>query len=180
MPLVFPSISLAIALTFYMFCSFCHHLKKVLCTCSFGFFFVLSYLRDSNISSVFFFKKNSCVMNFWVYYSVVRECENEVCIISTFWELAGFSLWPNIWSIFVNVPCPFGKNMCDLNISEACVYLLNQTYDVAYFYPFPPHICVRVSGLLELIVWTHILMTLPVTLVLLASPWVSNHFCSVS
>lgn len=35
-------------------------------------------------------------MNFWVYYIVVRECENVVCIISTFRKLAGFSLQPNI------------------------------------------------------------------------------------
>lgn len=124
-----------------MFCSFCNHLKKILCTCSFGFFFVLSYLRESNISSVFFFF-NSHVMNFWADYSVVGECEDAVCSVSTSWELARFSLWPNIWSIFVSVPCPFGKNTCDLNISEACVYLLNQTYDVACVYPFlPPHMC---------------------------------------
>lgn len=80
-------------------------------------------------------------MNFWVYYIVVRECENVVCIVSTLWKWAGFPLWPNIWSIFVDVLWHLKRLYIFWVYLKFDVQLLNQSYECNIFLSFFFHVC---------------------------------------
>lgn len=86
-------------------------------------------------TSLFSFKKTFYNLNFhcgWRLYSILVQS----------FEI---SLWPNIWSILVNIPCILGKNICSVAVWYSILYTsIKSSLFITLFtllYPYQIFVC---------------------------------------